>query len=94
MLYDAEQSIAACHAPIYTPDRHAAIVRRFMDAGAMFVGRFSVNQPAIGHVGVRQPYGVPVTPFHVGHVPGDSTSGNGGGGGGGRAGGAERCGQV
>ena len=76
------------------PDRHAAIVQRLMDAGAICVGRLSVNQPTTGLVGVRQPYGVPVTPFHTGHVPGDSTSGNGGGGGGGRAGGAERCGQV
>ena len=67
-----------------------------LDASAMFVGRLSMNQPAIGHVGVRQPYDVPVTPFHAGHVPGDSTSGSGsgGGGGGGRAGSAERCGQV
>ena len=66
---------ASCPALATTPDRHAPCVQRLVDAGAIVVGRTNMDQLATRLVGVRSPYGVPVNPFNMAHVPGGSSSG-------------------
>ena len=67
---------AACPALTYTPDRHAPVVQRLVDAGAIVVGKTNMDQLATGLVGVRSPYGVPRNPFDGLYVPGGSSSGS------------------
>ncbi len=67
---------AACPALAYTPDRHAPVVQRLVDAGAIVVGKTNMDQLATGLVGTRSPYGVPRNPFDGAYVPGGSSSGS------------------
>ena len=67
---------AACPGLAYTPDRHAPVVQRLVDAGAIVVGKTNMDQLATGLVGTRSPYGVPRNPFDPAVVPGGSSSGS------------------
>ncbi len=67
---------AGCQAYAYTPDRHAPVVQRLVDAGAIPVGKTNLDQFATGLVGVRSPFGVPRNPFDPAMPPGGSSSGS------------------
>ena len=67
---------AACPGLAYTPDRHAPVVQRLVDAGAIVMGKTNMDQLATGLVGTRSPYGVPRNPFDPAVVPGGSSSGS------------------
>lgn len=68
---------AACPALASTPARHAPVVARLLEAGALCVGKTNLDQLATGLSGVRSPYGVPPNPFDARYVPGGSSSGSG-----------------
>ncbi|MDZ5784047.1 allophanate hydrolase [Marinococcus luteus] len=48
---------AGCEAYTYTPEKHATVVKRLVDAGAIPVGKTNLDQFATGLVGTRSPYG-------------------------------------
>ncbi len=68
---------AACPALAATPTRHAAVVARLLQAGALCVGKTNLDQLATGLTGARSPYGIPRNPFDARYVPGGSSSGSG-----------------
>lgn len=55
---------------------HAAVVQRLVDAGAIPVGKTSLDQFATGLVGTRSPYGAVPNPFDSTRVSGGSSSGS------------------
>jgi allophanate hydrolase len=67
---------AACPAFAYTPSKHAAVVQRLIDAGAIFLGKTNLDQFATGLVGVRSPYGVVPNTFDATYVSGGSSAGS------------------
>ncbi|MGH8778890.1 allophanate hydrolase [Paraburkholderia sp.] len=67
---------AACPAFAYTPERHATIIQRLTDAGAIVVGKTNLDQFATGLVGVRSPYGIPCNAFDPDYISGGSSSGS------------------
>ncbi len=68
---------AACPAYAHTPQTHAPVVQRLLDAGALLLGKTNLDQFATGLVGVRSPYGIPRNVFDPARVPGGSSSGSG-----------------
>jgi allophanate hydrolase len=66
----------ACPALARVPGESAPVVRRLIAAGAIVVGKTNLDQLAMGLVGVRSPYGVPVNPFDKRMIPGGSSSGS------------------
>jgi allophanate hydrolase len=67
---------AACPAYAYTPARHATVVQRLLDAGAVLVGKTNLDQFATGLVGTRSPYGEVPNSFDAAYVSGGSSSGS------------------
>lgn len=67
---------AACPAFAYTAARHATVVGKLLDAGALLVGKTNLDQFATGLVGTRSPYGIPRNPFNAAYLPGGSSSGS------------------
>ncbi len=67
---------AACPACATTPARHASVVQRLLDAGALLVGKTNLDQFATGLVGTRSPYGAPASVFAADRVSGGSSSGS------------------
>ena len=67
---------AGCPAYSYTASCTATLVRKFLDAGAILIGKTNLDQFATGLVGVRSPYGIPSNPFDVRYIPGGSSSGS------------------
>src|ERR1700687_2833624 len=67
---------AACPAFAYSPSRDATAVARLRAAGAIIVGKTNLDQFATGLVGVRSPYGIPITPMRGDLIPGGSSSGS------------------
>jgi allophanate hydrolase len=67
---------AACPAFAYTPEQHAAVVARLIEAGAIPVGKANLDQFATGLVGVRSPYGACRNSFDPAYVSGGSSSGS------------------
>ncbi|HEV7300872.1 MAG TPA: allophanate hydrolase [Tepidisphaeraceae bacterium] len=67
---------AACPAFAYTPTEDATVVRRLLDAGAIFVGKTNLDQFATGLVGTRSPHGAPRCVFNSDYVSGGSSSGS------------------
>ncbi|MDP3135183.1 MAG: allophanate hydrolase [Burkholderiaceae bacterium] len=67
---------AACPAYAYTPDRHAPVVQRLLDAGAQLVGKTNLDQFACGLNGTRSPFGAVPNAFNAGYVSGGSSSGS------------------
>ncbi len=48
---------AGCPEYAYTPDKHATVVQRLIDAGAIPLGKTNLDQFATGLNGTRSPYG-------------------------------------
>jgi allophanate hydrolase len=67
---------AACTTFAYVPQRHAAVVRRLLDAGALWVGKTNLDQFATGLVGTRSPFGRPSSAFDATRISGGSSSGS------------------
>ena len=67
---------AACPAFAYMPARDATAVARLRAAGAIIIGKTNLDQFATGLVGVRSPYGIPISPIRGDLIPGGSSSGS------------------
>ena len=67
---------AACPDFSYRPARHAPVVRRLVEAGAIVVGKTNLDQFATGLTGARSPYGAPESVFGGGLISGGSSSGS------------------
>ncbi|GMK44254.1 allophanate hydrolase [Paenibacillus glycanilyticus] len=67
---------AACPAFAYTPQEHAAVVQRMIDAGAIPLGKTNLDQFATGLVGVRSPYGETHNALRPELISGGSSSGS------------------
>ncbi|HEY0906673.1 MAG TPA: allophanate hydrolase [Methylophilus sp.] len=67
---------AACPDYAYTPDRHASVVQKLIDAGAIPVGKTNLDQFATGLVGVRSPYGACQNSIDPAYISGGSSSGS------------------
>src|SRR5271155_2462620 len=67
---------AACPAFAYRPERSAFVVERLGRAGAIVIGKPTLDQFATGLVGVRSPYGVPRNALRADLIPGGSSSGS------------------
>jgi len=66
----------ACPALEHVPSESNPVVERLIRAGAIVIGKSNMDQLAMGLVGVRSPYGVPVNPFDARMIPGGSSSGS------------------
>lgn len=67
---------AACHEYAYTPDSHAYVVKKLIDAGAIPIGKTNLDQFATGLVGTRSPYGAVRNSFKPEYISGGSSSGS------------------
>jgi allophanate hydrolase len=67
---------AACPAFAYRPSRDATVVRRLLDAGAIWLAKANLDQFATGLVGTRSPHGAPASAWSSRHVSGGSSSGS------------------
>jgi allophanate hydrolase len=68
---------AGCPEYGYVADSHATVVRRLLDAGAIFVGKTNLDQFATGLVGTRSPYGSCPNAIDPDYISGGSSSGSG-----------------
>jgi allophanate hydrolase len=60
----------------YTPERHATVVARLIDAGAIPLGKTNLDQFATGLNGTRSPYGACRNAFNPDFISGGSSSGS------------------
>jgi allophanate hydrolase len=67
---------AACPDFSYSPARHAPVVERLVQAGAIVLGKTNLDQFATGLVGTRTPYGICSSIFDSRYVSGGSSSGS------------------
>lgn len=67
---------AACPAFSYIPTRHAFVVERLLQAGAILIGKTNLDQFATGLVGTRSPYGIVRNAFNPDYISGGSSSGS------------------
>jgi allophanate hydrolase len=67
---------AGCPDYAYAPQRHAFVVQRLVDAGAIVVGKTNLDQFATGLNGTRSPYGACRNAFDPSRVSGGSSSGS------------------
>ena len=67
---------AACPAYAYDAVRHAGVVARLVEAGAVCIGKTNLDQFATGLVGTRSPYGRPSSAFAADRISGGSSSGS------------------
>ena len=67
---------AACPAFAAVPPHSATVVRRLLDAGALWIGKTNLDQFATGLVGTRSPYGRPSSVFDAERISGGSSSGS------------------
>jgi allophanate hydrolase len=67
---------AGCPAFARVPQRHASVVQRLLDAGALWLGKTNLDQFATGLVGTRSPYGRPSSAFDATRISGGSSSGS------------------
>jgi aspartyl-tRNA(Asn)/glutamyl-tRNA(Gln) amidotransferase subunit A len=61
----------------HVPERHATVVQRVLDAGALVIGKANLAEFAWGVLGTNQWYGTVHNPVHPGRTTGGSSSGNG-----------------
>ena len=66
----------ACPGYSYVPTTTAAVVQRLLDAGALFVGKTSLDQFATGLNGTRTPHTIPRSVFGDELISGGSSSGS------------------
>jgi allophanate hydrolase len=71
-----EPTSAACPAFTRTATESATVVRRLLDAGAIWVGKTNLDQFATGLVGTRSPYGRPASVADATRISGGSSSGS------------------
>ncbi|OGU24188.1 MAG: allophanate hydrolase [Hydrogenophilales bacterium RIFOXYD1_FULL_62_11] len=67
---------AGCPEYAYTPERHATVVARLIDAGAIPIGKTNLDQFATGLNGTRSPYGACRNAFNPDTISGGSSSGS------------------
>ena len=67
---------AGCPDYAYMPQRHAFVVQRLLDAGAIVVGKTNLDQFATGLNGTRSPYGACRNAFDPTRISGGSSSGS------------------
>jgi allophanate hydrolase len=67
---------AACPEFSYLPVRHASVVERLVQAGAIVIGKTNLDQFATGLVGTRTPYGICSSVFDSRYISGGSSSGS------------------
>lgn len=67
---------AACPDFSYLPARHASVVERLVQAGAIVIGKTNLDQFATGLVGTRSPYGACSSVFDERYISGGSSSGS------------------
>ncbi|MBI5333673.1 MAG: allophanate hydrolase [Burkholderiales bacterium] len=67
---------AACPGFAYTPKRHATVVQRLIEAGAIPIGKANLDQFATGLVGARSPYGAGRNAIDARYISGGSSSGS------------------
>ncbi|HKY37765.1 MAG TPA: allophanate hydrolase [Polyangiaceae bacterium] len=67
---------AGCPDFSYTPVRHAPVVERLVQAGAIVLGKTNLDQFATGLVGTRSPYGICSSVFDSRYLSGGSSSGS------------------
>ncbi len=60
----------------HVPDRHATVVQRALDAGAVIVGKGNLPEFAWGVLGANPWYGTVHNPLHPGKTTGGSSAGN------------------
>ncbi|CAD5369779.1 Allophanate hydrolase [Rubrivivax sp. A210] len=71
-----EPTTAACPAFSHVAAESASVVRRLLDAGALWLGKTNLDQFATGLVGTRSPYGRPASVADATRVSGGSSSGS------------------
>ena len=67
---------AGCPAYTYVPQVSATVVRRLVEAGALFIGKTNLDQFATGLVGQRSPFGGCSSVFNPRYISGGSSSGS------------------
>ncbi len=67
---------AGCREYAYTPERHAFVVQRLIDAGAIPLGKTNLDQFATGLNGTRSPWGACRNAFDPAYIAGGSSSGS------------------
>ncbi|EGI78290.1 amidase [Hylemonella gracilis ATCC 19624] len=67
---------AACAAFAYSPQAHATVVQKLLDAGASLAGKTNLDQFACGLNGTRSPWGAVPNAFDPAYVSGGSSSGS------------------
>ncbi len=67
---------AGCREYAYTPGKHAFVVRRLIDAGAIPIGKTNLDQFATGLNGTRSPFGACRNAFDPAFISGGSSSGS------------------
>jgi allophanate hydrolase len=74
--YAGRPTAAGCLAFAYIPRQSAVCVQRLCDAGAICLGKTTLDQFATGLVGTRGPNGTPRNLFNPAYIPGGSSSGS------------------
>ncbi len=67
---------AACPAFAYAPERHAFVVEKLIEAGAIPLGKTNLDQFATGLNGTRSPYGIAKNSIDARYISGGSSSGS------------------
>ncbi|MEY2654135.1 MAG: hypothetical protein RLZZ524_1163, partial [Pseudomonadota bacterium] len=67
---------AGCPAYAHVPERHATVVQRLVDAGAIPIGKTNLDQFATGLNGTRSPHGACRNAFDADFVSGGSSAGS------------------
>ncbi len=65
----------ACRAFAFTAEQTTPLIQRFIDAGAIPIGKNNMDQFGVGLNGTRTDYGVPACVFDPAYISGGSTSG-------------------
>lgn len=69
------KTTAGCPAYAHYPDKTATVVQKLLEAGAILIGKNTMDQFATGLVGIRSS-GHPVNTFNPEYIPGGSSSGS------------------
>lgn len=71
-----EPTTAACPAFTRIAEADASVVRRLLNAGAVWLAKTNLDQFATGLVGTRSPFGAPASVWSDAHISGGSSSGS------------------
>ncbi len=67
---------AGCPEYAYHPERHATVVQRLIDAGAIPIGKTNLDQFATGLNGTRSPFGACRNAYNPDYISGGSSAGS------------------